>query len=134
MSKAKDFKVVGLTFVAGYPDNLLRLGLLLEAAQKAALGWGDTSSDEPTRLPVALVRNPDNEHDSNAIEVHVPALGRRESMVGHVPRELAARLAPSLDRGDEWDAAVASVLVTPEHPDRPGLEVLVERAVTVTAE
>eukprot|EP00752_Nemacystus_decipiens_P016654 g14894.t1 len=45
--------------------------------------------------PVAiLVRAPDNPHDPNAVEVHVPALGRQ---VGHLSREHAAIVAPLLD-------------------------------------
>jgi hypothetical protein len=126
MSGTRDFRVVGLTFVDGYPGNVDRLGELVTAAQTRALGWTG-ESDGPVDVPVLLVRNPDNPHDENAVEVHVPAMGRAASMIGHVPRDLAARLAPSLDRGDVWSARIGAVLVDPEHPDRPGVEVMLER-------
>lgn len=126
MSTTRDFKVVGLTFVTGYPGSVVRLGELVTAAQSRALGWGEESSG-PVDVPVLLVRNPENPHDKNAVEVHVPSMGRGASMIGHVPRDLAARLAPSLDRGDVWAARVGAVLVDPEHPDRPGVEVVLER-------
>lgn len=126
MSTVREFRVVGLTFVDGYPGNVDRLGGLVSEAQTRALGWTGESSG-PVDVPVLLVRNPDNEYDENAVEVHVPAMGRGSSMIGHVPRDLAARLAPSLDRGDVWSARIGAVLVDPEHPDRPGVEVMLER-------
>ena len=125
-NKAVEFKVVGLTFVETYPDNLLAAGTMIGDREKAA-GWSALDADAPSAaLPVALIRNPENEYDPNAVEIHLPALGRRRSMVGHVPADLAAKLAPSLDRGDEWDARLERVLVNPEHPDRPGAVVVME--------
>ena len=121
-----EFRVVGLTFVDGYPENVLDVGTLVDFAAVKALGWSG-EADTSAAVPVVLIRNPENEHDANAVEVHVPSLGRRRSMIGHVPRELAERLAPSLDRGDVWRATVAAVYVTAEHPDRPGVEVRLER-------
>lgn len=123
MGKTVEFKVVGMTFVSGYPSNLHALdGLLTE--RESSVGWDGLGSR--TGLPVALIRNPDNEFDANAVEVHVPALGRRRGMVGHVPADLAAKLSPSLDRGDVWEAWLERVLVNPEHPDRPGILVVME--------
>jgi hypothetical protein len=124
--KQMDFKVVGLTFVPEYPENLMQVDGLLTEAQTVSLGWSDDHAGAE-QVDVLLIRNPDNEHDSNAVEVHVPSLGRRRSMIGHVPRDLAERLAPSLDRGDRWSAHVGAVLITPDHPDRPGVEVIIER-------
>ena len=51
--------------------------------------------------PLELRRDPGNEHDPNAIAVL--AGGER---IGWVPRELAAEIAPSLDAGEPWSAAV----------------------------
>ena len=50
---------------------------------------------------LALRRDPGNEHDANAIEVLAGG-----EVVGFVPRELAAELAPELDAGRPWSAAV----------------------------
>ena len=125
MIDAVEFKAVGLTFVDDYPANVDRVAEMVDAAKVATLGW--SSAADASGVEVVLIRDLDNEYDPNAIEVHVPALGRHRSRIGHVPRELAERIAPSLDRGDEWDARVASVLVQPEHPDRPGVEITAER-------
>lgn len=109
-------KVVGVSFVPAYPDNLWAL----DRSQVEAETGG-----EP--LAAILVRNPANEYDSNAIEVHVPALGSDWAMIGHLTRPIAARLAPELDAGVEWQAAVESVLIVPEHLDRPGISIRCER-------
>lgn len=115
-------KVVGVTFVDGYPDNLYRLQEI--AAENYLSAPGSFGNNErPEGLPVVLIRNPENAYDANAIEVHVPALGRSNGMIGHVPRDLAARLAPLIDGGEEWQAAIVAVLVSPENPSNPGIEV-----------
>ncbi len=126
MSRVVEFRVVGLTFVDGYPANLSDAAVEIDRREVAA-GWASLDADGVTGLPVALVREPENEFDPNAVEVHLPVLGRRRSMIGHVPADLAAKLAPSIDRGDEWDARLERVLVNPEHPDRPGALVVMER-------
>ena len=110
-------KVVGVSFVHGYPDNLHNLAAVQERAE---------SSGEP--LAVVLVRNPDNEYDPNAIEVHVPALGEKWGFIGHLSRPIAARVAPEMDHGVLWGAEIVSVLIDPIHMDRPGIEIKCARA------
>lgn len=56
---------------------------------------------EPGR-PLTLRRDPGNPHDPNAIAVET-ADGER---AGWVPRETAAEIAPELDAGKPWSAAV----------------------------
>lgn len=57
------------------------------------------------RLSLALLRERDNPHDSNAI-----ALARGDhGILGHLPRELAAELAPHLDTGQEAGALLTSI-------------------------
>jgi len=107
--------VVGVSFVSTYPDNLHRLGRLV--AEADAFG-------EP--LVAVLKRNPANKFDTNAVEVHVPALGSL-GMVGHVSKETAARLAPLMDADVPFRGSVAAVRVDPWHPDRPGVSVSIER-------
>jgi HIRAN domain len=60
----------------------------------------DSDAAAPGR-PLELQRDPANEHDQNAIAVL--AGGDR---IGWVPRELAAEIAPQLDRGAPWSAIV----------------------------
>jgi hypothetical protein len=107
--------VVGLTFQPGYPNTLLELHELLESHDY-------TTGNE--RIAVVLVRNPDNPVDPNAVEVHVPAIGH---MIGHVPRGVAARLAPLLDEGVRYHTSVEWVRVDPDHPENPGIDIRVER-------
>lgn len=124
-----EVRVAGVSFRPGYPDNLHRLHAVLEQRQVDALGWDKSPHDDspvpwpdmPTALPATLRRDPDNEHDANAIEIHVAALGRGPgAFIGFVPAHVAERLAPSLDRGDEWRATVSKVMIDPDHEDRPG--------------
>lgn len=111
-------KVVGVSFVNAYPDNLYALDQAQHEAQQ---------SGEP--LSVILVRNPENQYDSNAIEVHIPALGERWAMIGHLTRPIAARLAPEMDAGTRWAAAVESVLIAEGHLDNPGISIRCARVV-----
>ena len=72
--------------------------------------------------PLALRRDPGNAHDANAIAVC--ATGGRDEQVGWVPRELAAELAPDLDRGRPWAAVcLREQRASPRDP-RTGLTML----------
>jgi hypothetical protein len=86
--------------------------------------------------PLELRRDPSNEHDSNAIAVHVAGDPVGEQL-GWVPREIAARLAPEIDadRVDRvattWSAvALRESRRSPRDP-RSGLTMLLARAPTV---
>lgn len=124
---ASPVRVVGLSFRPGYPETVLAVADAIEAARvesvRSAGPWDDLDAlpEGPTAL---LVRNPGNEFDANAIEVHLPMLGRR-GFIGHVPKELAARWAPKLDAGWTVTATVSAVPINPDHIDRPGLEIAV---------
>lgn len=110
-------KVVGVSFTPHYPDNLHDLAASQERAER---------NGEP--LAVVLVRNPANNYDSNAIEVHVPALGQEMGFIGHLTRPIAARMAPEIDGGTPWAATIESVLIDPDHMDRPGIAIKCVRA------
>lgn len=90
-------KIVGLSFIPGYPNNLYTL----------FNGGGSR--------PTTLKRNPENQYDSNATEIHVDS-----TMVGHLPRDLAAEIAPKLDAGGIY-TMTTSLLVTPGKEGNPGL-------------
>ena len=111
-------KVVGVSFLNAYPGNIHRLKDLMENRPV-------TSGEE--NPAAVLVRNPDNEYDSNAIEVHVPALGDVDGFIGHIMRPVAARLAPELDDGNRWSAEITECVIHPDHPDRPGIVVRFSR-------
>lgn len=109
--------VVGVTFCEDYPDNLLDLARIQRRREAR-------ENDEP--LVAILIRNPDNKHDANAIEVHQPSVG----MIGHLPRDVAERLAPCLDDGETWHATLRPVRISAEAPEQPGVDVHVEKIET----
>ena len=117
VSRHRAIKVVGVTFTPNYPQNLIRLREIAEPAEARG-----------EYLTAILRRNPANPHDANAVEVHVPALGDL-GMVGHVPADQAARLAPRMDAGERFAAAVFWVRIDPSAPANPGLSIIV-RTVT----
>ena len=76
--------------------------------------------------PLALRRDPGNEHDPNAIAVLAGGV-----QAGWVPRELAAELAPDLDSGRPWSAvALREQRPSPRDP-RSGLTMLLAPAPTI---
>lgn len=101
-------RVVGLTFIPGYPANILQLQSLV----------GSSSSD----TFVNLVRNPGNKYDKNAIEVH-----HQGAMLGHLPKEVAARVAPLIDQGYRYVSTIWQVRVSMDNPNNPGLDILIEK-------
>jgi hypothetical protein len=131
--------VVGVTFCEGYPGNLHNLRDVVEARYtKDGDRWSAIEDWEDGELvgdalPARLLRNPANEYDENAIEVHVPILGRHGTMIGHVDRHLAARLAPRMDSGMEFNAVVKAVYVHPDNPDNPGIDIRLTRVAASAA-
>lgn len=99
-------RLTGVSFVAGYPDSLLRLNDACDEAQPEGLG-------------AVLERRPDNKFDANAIAVMVPALGQ----IGWIPAHSAAWMAPEIDEGKRYNVNVTAVYIAEGHEDRPGVEV-----------
>ena len=89
------------------------------ALQSAAAAPGST---------LLLRRDPGNEHDPNAIAVHT----QRDEALGFVPRELAAELAPQLDRGIPWSAVVLREQRASPRDPRTGITMLLGREETLT--
>lgn len=89
-------KVVGVKYVPGYPDTILKM----------------------VHQVAYLKRNPANPYDTNAIEVHVEPY---PGMIGHLPAPDAAWLAPALDAGKQWYIAEVEVL---PHKTNPGAKLL----------
>lgn len=119
--------VVGVTFVAGYPEVLWRVEWAW--VRRKLLGESVPGVDGDA-LVAELVRNPANEVDANAVEVHVPAICDDtwgDPMIGHLPRAVAARLAPHLDAGEVWRVWVHGVRLNAAHMDQPGLRVHIAR-------
>lgn len=100
--------VVGVSFIEDYPTNLHRLAI--------------AHTHRKEDIKIGLTRNPDNPFDGNAVEVRY--MGH---MVGHLSREVAARIAPRMDKGEEIKAYVFLVRISPENPSNPGLDVLLDQ-------
>lgn len=74
--------------------------------------------------PLELRRDPGNDHDPNAIAVHVAG----GDQVGWVPRALASELAPALDAAAAWSAlSLRESRASPRDP-RTGLTMLLAPA------
>lgn len=131
MSAPKDFraKVVGMTFVKGYPDNVYKLRNTSTGPVDDDDDFGDFDDDGYLDIPLVMRRNPQNEFDANAIEVHAPQLGR-DSMLGHIPANIAARLAPHLDANEEWNILLERVAVVPGKESNPGLHIHIQKVDT----
>lgn len=69
---------------------------------------------------LVLRRDRDNEFDANAVAVETIA----GDVLGFVPRELAAEIAPSLDRGEPWSALVLREQRSTPRDPRTGLTML----------
>lgn len=106
-----EVKVVGVSFRDGYPESIHALA----RAYAQTPGTGEAS----------LIRQPENPVDRNAVAVLAGG-----EQVGFVPAGLASRLAPDMDAGHQFRVTDAEVLVMPDHEDRPGLLIRVERVHT----
>lgn len=104
-------RVVGMTFVPGYPETI---GFL-----EAALMHHEF--DGAPAPKARIERDPRNEHDANAVRVSVelPVLG--DVFLGHVPAPVAAGLAPRLDGGETWECEIAEVRTHEETPASPAV-------------
>lgn len=99
-------KVVGVSFSPDYPNNIYRL------AESVA-----------TMTAVCSIhREPDNEHDANAIRVDVNGV-----TIGHIPKLIALILAPKMDAGEKWNASINAIVVSSMNVEQPGLKIDVWR-------
>jgi hypothetical protein len=112
-------------FLARDAPELAQRGLVVAGVAGAGRHHADALQSEaaaPGR-PLTLRRDPGNEHDSNAIAVDAGG-----AQVGWVPRDVAAEIAPELDRGVAWSAAVLRELRPSPRDPRGGLTMLLARA------
>jgi HIRAN domain len=117
-------------FLARDASELVERGLRVAGVAGAARHHGEAleSQELGPGTPLELRRDPENEHDPNAIAVHGPSGGEQ---VGWVPRELAEEIAPELDAGGEWSAIVLrEARMSPRDP-RTGLTMLLAPSPTI---
>lgn len=117
------------TYLARDAPELAAAGLRITgvagaARHHAAALASDAAS--PGRA-LALRRDAGNVHDANAIAVATAG----GALLGYVPRELAAELAPELDAGSPWSAvALREQRPSPRDP-RSGVTMLLAAAPTI---
>ncbi len=131
----------GIVWVAGFMpidpatrrflgrDALREQGLVVCGAAGAAQFHDavlQSDGAEPGRA-VRLQRDPDNEHDPNAVVVETEA----GEQLGFVPREVASELAPRLDAGEEWSAIVLREQRASPRDLRTGVTLLLAPAVGI---
>ena len=100
----------------------LRIAAVAGAAQHHAAALA-SEAVEPGR-GLELRRDAANPHDPNAIAVHVPG----GEQLGWVPREVAAELAPELDRGRPLSAVVLREQRASPRDPRTGVTMLLAAA------
>jgi hypothetical protein len=110
--------LVGMSFVPDYPMNVRHW-----EREMSRRYWEDP--DAPDAVVGWLRRNPDNQYDPNAIEVH---FGEGEdSILGHLPRNVARKIAPEMDAGIAWSVTMTGVRTHPQNVDNPGVDVRLAR-------
>lgn len=128
-SDIKIMPVVGVTFIRGYPANLHQLQALYDwqaTAIQARSELGSMPTPEIEPLSVIIRHNSDNPHDSNAVQVYVPALGD-EAFIGHFARANAVVLAPMLDEGVRFKCWVHKCRILQSDPSKPGIDIAIQR-------
>ena len=90
-------------------------GVVFENAQETIRKFGCKDINS-----FALMREPENPYDPNAIRVHLGGL-----FLGYVPRHIAKELAPQMDAGKKLQAFFVQVNEHPKH-ERIGLTVSIE--------
>jgi len=82
-------------------ETIIRLsGVSFRNAQENIRRWGNKDIGN-----YALIREPDNKYDSNAIQVSL--FGK--FFMGYVPKHIASKLAPLMDAGKEYIAEFVQV-------------------------
>jgi hypothetical protein len=109
-------------YLARDAPELISRGLHVSGVAGAGRHHADAIASSEAVAPgsrLALRRDPDNEHDPNAIAVDAGG-----EQVGWVPRELAAELAAQLDDGQTWSAIVLREQRRSPRDPRHGLTML----------
>ena len=100
-------KVVGVSFNPDYPSNI----------------WSLSTDPLLMNTPCSLVREPQNEHDTNSIRVDIG-----QKSIGHIPRLIALVIAPRIDEGETWLAQIDGIIVSMENTNQPGVKLKIWRA------
>lgn len=128
------FQVVGADgrYLARDAPELVERGIRTAGAAGAARHHAAALGSDgaaPGR-ELALRRDVANEHDPNAIAVHLAPPGAGEQL-GWVPRELAAEIAPELDAGRPWSAVVLREQRASPRDPRTGVTMLLAPAAAI---
>jgi hypothetical protein len=117
------------SYLARDAPELAAAGLRVTGVAGAARHHAEalaTDGAAPGR-PLALRRDSGNPHDANAIAVAT----EDGALLGFVPRELAAELAPSLDAGEPWSAIVLREQRASPRDPRTGVTMLLAAAPSI---
>ena len=109
-------------YLARDAPQLSARGVIVAGVAGAARFHDDVLQSEAVSpgAPLTLRREADNEHDRNAIAVQTAA----GELLGWVPREVAAQVAPELDAGRPWAAVVLRERRASPRDARTGLTML----------
>lgn len=117
-------------FLARDAPELAARGIVVAAVAGAARFHDDAlqSSAVAPGAGLLLAREPSNEHDPNAIAVLLPG----GEQLGWVPRAVAAELAPRLDAGERWSAAILREQRASPRDPRSGLTMVLAAGPSIT--
>ena len=109
-------------------EQLRERGLITCGVAGAAAFHDDVLQSDAVEPGAALrlERDPANEHDPNAVKVHVG-----DEQLGFVPREVAFDLAPKLDAGEEWSAVILREQRASPRDPRTGVTMLLAPSVGI---
>ena len=113
-------------YLARDGPELAERGLIVAGVAGAGRFHNDVLQSEAVGpgAPLALRREPENAHDPDAVAVLTPA----GAQAGWVPREVAGQIAPALDAGEPWAAAVLRERRASPRDPRTGLTMLLAPA------
>jgi hypothetical protein len=112
-------------YLGGEAPELAAAGLRIAGVAGAARFHGEALASDAAEpgSPLELRRDPDNEHDPNAIAVHAG-----DAQVGWVPRAVAEEVAPAIDAGEPYSAIVLREQRASPRDPRTGLTMLLAAA------
>jgi hypothetical protein len=86
-------------------------GVTFENRQKLLLALWDESQRRGLPLSGTLHREPENKYDPNAIQIRIEGMH-----IGYVPKQIAAGLAPRMDRGTRIEVCTVEVVYGGDGP------------------
>jgi hypothetical protein len=116
--------IAGLALMLSLPCAAQQVRMLVQSSPLAGYSYHSAKThwaEFATGDALALVREPDNPHDTNAVAVFW-----RSHKLGYVPRTQNSALAWAMDRGEQLSARISALRAERNPRKRVEFEVFVE--------